>query len=51
MKASNMAMAALKEQGWNYSDSGWFFERYNYPRFTAPDETGNVILDICACLI
>ncbi len=51
MKASDMAMAALKEQGRNYSDSGWFFERYNYPRFTAPDETGNVILDICACLI
>ena len=24
----------------------WFFERYGCPRFTAPDEQGNVILDI-----
>lgn len=51
MEASNLAMAALKEQGWNYAETGWFFERYNCPRFTVPDETGNVILDICAYLI
>ncbi|HZK34362.1 MAG TPA: hypothetical protein VFD33_03525 [Bacillota bacterium] len=25
----------------------WFFERYACPRFTTPDETGNIILDIC----
>ena len=25
----------------------WFFERYQCPRFTAPDERGNIILDIC----
>ncbi|HML47896.1 MAG TPA: hypothetical protein PKE04_14230 [Clostridia bacterium] len=25
----------------------WFFERYGCPRFTAPDEQGNIILDIC----
>jgi predicted transcriptional regulator YdeE len=25
----------------------WFFERYGCPRFTQPDEDGNVILDIC----
>lgn len=25
----------------------WFFERYGCPRFTNPDEDGNVILDIC----
>ena len=25
----------------------WFFERYQCPRFTEPDENGNVILDIC----
>lgn len=24
----------------------WFFERYGCPRFTTPDEQGNVILDI-----
>jgi predicted transcriptional regulator YdeE len=25
----------------------WFFERYGCPRFTTPDEEGQVILDIC----
>jgi len=25
----------------------WFFERYACPRFTAPDETGEIILDVC----
>lgn len=25
----------------------WFFERYVCPRFTNPDESGKVILDIC----
>ncbi|HOB20694.1 MAG TPA: GyrI-like domain-containing protein [Candidatus Atribacteria bacterium] len=25
----------------------WFFERYACPRFTTPDEKGNIILDIC----
>lgn len=27
--------------------SGWFFERYQCPRFTTPDAEGKVILDIC----
>ena len=25
----------------------WFFERYVSPRFTAPDEKGKIVLDIC----
>ena len=25
----------------------WFFERYVCPRFTTPDDKGNIILDIC----
>ena len=25
----------------------WCFERYACPRFTTPDEKGNIILDIC----
>ncbi len=25
----------------------WFFERYGCPRFTTPDEKGNIILDVC----
>ena len=28
-------------------DTYWFFERYVCPRFTTPDEKGNIILDIC----
>lgn len=39
-------MNAWSEKGWN--PSGWFIERYNCPRFTTPDEKGNVILDYCA---
>ena len=27
--------------------SEWCFERYACPRFTTPDEKGNVILDVC----
>jgi hypothetical protein len=42
---------ALKKQGFEIlgDEVGayWFFERYVCPRFTTPDEQGNVILDIC----
>ena len=51
MEAWNLSTAALSEKGWKFSDKGWFFERYNCPRFTVPDEEGNVILDICAYLV
>ena len=51
MEASNLSMNAIKDQGWNFDDTGWFFERYNSPRFTHPDKEGNVILDICAYLV
>lgn len=51
MEASDMAMAALAEEGWKFSEKGWFFERYNCPRFTEPDDKGNVILDIGAYLV
>lgn len=50
MEASDLSMAALAEKGWSFLPDGWFFERYNCPRFTKPDEKGNVILDICAYL-
>lgn len=39
-------VSAWAEQGW--TPNGWFMERYNCPRFTTPDEKGNVILDYCA---
>ena len=41
----------LKEEGfsWGADKDGvrWCFERYVCPRFTQPDERGNVILDMC----
>lgn len=40
-----LCLAAMQERGWRYQEGGWVFERYNCPRFTAPDEAGNVILD------
>lgn len=43
--------ARLNEEGYKIvSDENgawWFFERYGCPRFTTPDEKGNIILDIC----
>ena len=38
-------MRVMKERGWQWDDEGWHIERYNCPRFTTPDEQGNVILD------
>lgn len=49
-EASDLSMAAFARQGFRISQTGWFFERYNCPRFTVPDGDGNVILDICVYL-
>jgi hypothetical protein len=46
----NMCMSKVIEAGWQFSEDTWFFERYNCPRFTTPDENGNVILDYCIYL-
>jgi predicted transcriptional regulator YdeE len=40
----------IREAGWLPACDAWFFERYNCPRFTTPDETGKVILDYCVYL-
>ena len=41
----------LKKEGMPHAhdkeDVCWAFERYACPRFTTPDEKGNVILDLC----
>ena len=50
-EAFHMSMDAFGQQGWNVSETDWFFERYNCPRYTTPDDSGNVILDICATLV
>lgn len=45
MEAVRLCYDELERRGWRERESGWHFERYNCPRFTAPDEDGNVILD------
>lgn len=50
MEVHNACMEKFKEQNWIVSENNWFVERYNCPRFTTPDEKGNVILDYCAYL-
>lgn len=43
-------LSEWEKQGWLVSDDSWFMERYNCPRFTTPDEAGNIILDYCVFL-
>jgi hypothetical protein len=44
-------MKKLAKEGYKFSsdENGfqWLFERYGCPRYTSPDEKGNIILDIC----
>lgn len=42
-------MQAMVKAGITFSEKKvwWFMERYQCPRFTTPDENGEVILDIC----
>lgn len=45
----SLCMNEMVKAGITFSerDVWWFFERYGCPRFTNPDENGEVILDIC----
>ena len=45
MDTHNMCLEELRIQGLKRKEDDWCFERYNCPRFTTPDEKGNVILD------
>ncbi len=45
MDTHDMCLEELKAQGLKRKEDDWCFERYNCPRFTTPDEDGNVILD------
>ena len=44
-EARNMCLAQLAARGLERREDDWCFERYNCPRYTEPDESGNVILD------
>ena len=41
----NRCLEELKAHGMKRKEDDWCFERYNCPRFTTPDEKGNVVLD------
>lgn len=45
METHNLCLEKLKSLGFKRKEDYWCFERYNCPRFTTPDEEGNVILD------
>ena len=45
METHNQCLEAVKAQGLKRKEDDWCFERYNCPRFTTPDENGEVILD------
>lgn len=45
METHNRCLEELRAQGLKRKEDDWCFERYNCPRFTTPDEKGNVILD------
>ena len=45
METHEMCLDELKALGFKRKEDDWCFERYNCPRFTTPDEEGNVILD------
>ncbi len=45
MDTHNMCLEELRTLGLKRKEDDWCFERYCCPRFTVPDEKGNVILD------
>lgn len=43
--AHSQTEQALREKGYKCDHMNWCMELYNCPRFTTPDENGNIILD------
>ncbi|MBL4935063.1 GyrI-like domain-containing protein [Clostridium sp. YIM B02515] len=43
--AHSLTEQALKKKGYKCDKMKWFTELYNCPRFTTPDENGDIILD------
>ncbi len=47
LAAHKQCLERLREMDWKRRENDWCIERYNCPRFTVPDENGQVILDYC----
>ena len=45
MDTHNMCLNELSLRGYKRREDSWCLERYNCPRFTTPDENGDIILD------
>ncbi len=45
MEVHNQCLEKIKLNNFTIDENGWCIERYNCPRFTTPDDLGNVILD------
>lgn len=45
--AHDSTQQELEAQGYKWAKAKWCMERYVHPRFTTPDENGNIIMDYC----
>lgn len=45
MEAHNLCLEEIKKQGFARKEDDWCIESYTCPRYTTPDEQGNIILD------
>ena len=45
METHNLCLEKLKSLEFKRKEDEWCFERYNCPRYTMPDNNGNIILD------
>ena len=50
MEAHNACVQAWADLGWHPQPDAWYLNDTTAPRYTVPDENGNVILDYCTCL-
>lgn len=51
LQTHDMCLEEMKIQNLNRNEDNWCIERYNCPRFTTPDESGNVILDYAISIL
>ena len=47
----NKCLVELDKNGYVRKEDDWCIERYTCPRYTTPDEKGNVILDYCISIV